>query len=385
MNNHVGRRSRIGNERGSVLALVVVGLVVIVGMAALAVDLGILFSARSEAQRAAEAGAHAGAAVFLHAPNDVVAAREQARTFAERNFVRNLGVEVRDEDIDVVPAEQLVRVRVNRIEDRGNPVGTIFARIFGITDVNVGAVAAAQSWPAGGTNCMLPFALPDRWSEGPSPAMVPPTSSDRFGDDPNDFYTPWDESNPDAPYTGYSPDDRGQEIRIYAADPNQAPVPSWWYAMAVPGGTGANWMRDWIQGCPDPSFVAQIGQSIDVEPGAMVGPVRQGFQNLIAQDSNAIWNSSANGGRGCVTDRGSSVCRGSPRIKPILMFDPNDYPPSGRRSVPVTNFAGLFIDRVEGGGSNLQVVARFVEYVELFPADEWSASGPLARVLRIVE
>jgi len=215
--------------------------------------------------------------------------------------------------------------------------------------------------------------------------MVPPSNSDRFGDDPNDFYTPWDQSDPEAPYTGYGPNERGAEVRIYAAAPNQAPLPSWWYAMAVPGGTGANWMRDWIRGCPNPAMMVELGQNVTVEPGAMVGPVQQGFRDLISQDSNAVWNGAANGGRGCVTSAGSMECRGSPRVKPILMFDPNFYPPSGRRDVPVTNFAGVFVDRLEGGGGNLQIIVRFIEYVDINPAEVWSASGPMVRVLRIVE
>ena len=383
-----GQRRRFAllrNQRGSVLVLTVFAIVGLVGVAALAVDLGMLFTARSEAQRAAEAGAHAGAGVLLNAPFDVPGARAQARTFAERNFVRGAGVELEDADIEVNLAEQLVRVRVNRIGARGNPVATFFARVFGVNTVDVGAVAAAQSWPGGGVSCMLPFAMPDRWSEGPAPQMIPPTTADRFGNDPDDFFTPWDPGGGDGQFfTGYGPADRGTEIRIYAASPNEAPLPSWWYAMAVPGGTGANWMRNWIQGCPNPSLAVELGQTVSVEPGAMVGPVRQGFQNLIAQDSPARWEPGANGGRGCVTS-GDGVCRGSPRIKPILMFDPNFYPPSGRRDVPITNFAGVFVDRVMTGGGGFSVIVRFIEYVDINPAEEWSASGPMVRVLRIVE
>jgi hypothetical protein len=154
--------------------------------------------------------------------------------------------------------------------------------------------------------------------------------------------------------------------------------------MAVPGGTGANWARDWIQGCPNPSLDVELEQDISVEPGAMVGPIRQGFENLIGQDPTAQWVQRANGGDGCVTS-GDLICRGSPRIKPLIMFDPNDYPVSGRRDVPATNFVGVFVDRIEGSGPNMAIVVRFIEYVDVNPADEWSASGPLVRVLRIVE
>jgi hypothetical protein len=380
------RLATLRNKRGSVLVLTVFAIVGLVGVAALAIDLGMLFTARSEAQRAAEAGAHAGAGVFLYAPNDVVTAREQARIFAENNFVRQEGVELQDEDIDVVPAEQLVRVRVNRIQARGNPVGTVFARVFGINDVDVGAVAAAQSWPAGGVSCMLPFAIPDRWSEGTSPAMVPPTTADRYGDEPADWYSPWDSLNPAESYTGYGVADRGTEIRLYASSPNQAPQPGWWYPMDF--GSGANPNTDgvgaWITGCPHPNLSAELGEDMNVENGNMVGPIGRAFDELIAQDPNARWEQSANDENGCVT-YGDGVCRGSPRIKPVLMFDPNYYPGTGKNTVTITNFVGVFVDRRLGNGGNIQVIVRFVEYVDVNPAEVWSASGPLVRVLRIVE
>lgn len=51
-------------QRGATLVLVAVCLVALTGVGAVVIDLGMLLKARSDAQRAAEAGALAGASAF---------------------------------------------------------------------------------------------------------------------------------------------------------------------------------------------------------------------------------------------------------------------------------------------------------------------------------
>ncbi|MDX1390199.1 MAG: Tad domain-containing protein, partial [Acidobacteriota bacterium] len=122
--------------------------VAFIGIAALAIDTGIWFVARSEAQRAAESGAHAGAGYLMMAPGDGNGARVEAESFAEQNVVRGVVPDViPNTDIDVILDSQKVRVRVQRSDARGNPLTTVFARVMGIDQVDIGAMAAAQSWP----------------------------------------------------------------------------------------------------------------------------------------------------------------------------------------------------------------------------------------------
>ena len=52
-------------EEGSATALVAVSLTALVSLLALGIDVGMLFNARSEAQRAADSAALAGASAFL--------------------------------------------------------------------------------------------------------------------------------------------------------------------------------------------------------------------------------------------------------------------------------------------------------------------------------
>ncbi len=56
------------NRRGVSLVIFAISSVAIIGMAALAIDLGMLLRTRAEAQRAADAAALAGASAFTETP-----------------------------------------------------------------------------------------------------------------------------------------------------------------------------------------------------------------------------------------------------------------------------------------------------------------------------
>jgi hypothetical protein len=122
--------------------------------------------------------------------------------------------------------------------------------------------------------------------------------------------------------------DWGYEIQIYAGDPSLAPQPSWWHPFAQTGGQGASLLREGIVGCVDgfTDSLYSLGGSVETEPGAQIGPIRQGFLDLIASH-DLVWNSGANGGAGCPTAPGDSSCvLASSRIRPLLLYDPRDPP-----------------------------------------------------------
>ncbi len=87
-----------------------------------------------------------------------------------------------------------------------------------------------------------------------------------------------------------------------------------------------------ISGCP--SWVPQIGfwdgqtcegpvdtdyarGCINVKTGTVQGPNRHGVEDLIAQDSTASWNSAT-----LQVDSPKGV---SPRIRPVVLFHPQEY------------------------------------------------------------
>jgi len=150
--------------------LVAISMLAVVSSAAIAIDIGLLLTARAESQRAAEAAALAGAGWLLQEPADEPGARARAKEYGLLNTVRGQGVLVLDEDIDVILDSSKVRVRVNNVRARGTAISTFFARAFGVRDVNVRTLAAAWAAPVTGidetradTQCLLPLALQDKW------------------------------------------------------------------------------------------------------------------------------------------------------------------------------------------------------------------------------
>ena len=155
-------------RKGVVVVMVAVLLVVLLGCAALAIDIGYLYVARTELQRTADAAAMAGAqglgrgsdepsGEFLYA-EDVYS---QAEAYALSNKVAHEGVVLnRDSDIiigyladvhdrsasiQIVPLDQAnaVQVIARRTSDNGGTIPLFFASIFGINSSAVGASAVA--------------------------------------------------------------------------------------------------------------------------------------------------------------------------------------------------------------------------------------------------
>ncbi|HEX6251017.1 MAG TPA: pilus assembly protein TadG-related protein, partial [Gemmatimonadaceae bacterium] len=171
--SNAGRRSRPtrrarawsawnADERGSVTVIVALTITALIAMLALGIDLGALFTARSEAQRAADAAALAGASAFLEyqQENARSEAIERAVQFATVNTIRGTAIAPEEVTVSVDLNESTVTARVRR-----NGVSAWFARLFGVDSVAIGAEATAWAGAAGAAQCVKPFAVPDLWEE----------------------------------------------------------------------------------------------------------------------------------------------------------------------------------------------------------------------------
>jgi Flp pilus assembly protein TadG len=188
-------------RRGGAAASTVIMLLVIFGIAALAIDASVLYTARNELQRSADSAALSAAGALLNQDrlrgepwvDEVIAAsRDAAVDLAARNEVRNESPVV-DENTpnsgngDIVighlndptdPDENMtfgapseyntVQVTVRRDSTRNGPIGLFFARVLGVgsSDVRAQATASFQDSIAGwkvtdrtGNAELLPLAL----------------------------------------------------------------------------------------------------------------------------------------------------------------------------------------------------------------------------------
>lgn len=397
----------VTDESGATLVFVALSAVAMVSMAALAIDVGMLFNARSEAQRAADSGALAGAQEFLY-NGPLVAepfARDSAISYATRNTIRHAAIVPGEVGVEVLPADRIVRVTVTRA------IPTWFARIFGVDQVTVSAVAAAEAATAGESDCVKPFALPDLWAETN-------TAEDLDGDGYPDFDENWiydpntgDRYEPHGDNWGACPDgttqtgygsclrttnrDFGRELKVKVTDPNDP-----WQAASgfffpvrlardpsspdcVSGGGLEQGARTYMNNICSCTGGVEIGDTLRVEDGNMVGPTWQGIGDLIDLDPGATWDPSANGGQGAVVGSSFDNWYDSPRVAKILLYPPDGIGSSSDKTFTVQNIALMFFEEQKTRSD--PVTARFLYYASGSEGTPGNTAGSLIRTLRLIE
>ncbi len=213
-------RQHTREQKGSIMVLTAVALMSLVGMLALAVDLGYLFSARAQLQNGINAAALAAGAGLrvtiegdLTAPQQELIAKELGVIYAGQNQVRlfsdppedsdepsrnNLVIKPEDVIVELNTPSGLPRVRVKAIVQ--TPM--LFAGAFGLYNVDIGATATASLIPVdGGTGtissgsqgagCWRPLFLPDTFYDtSNTPLIVGEEISaiPRVPREPGDYY-----------------------------------------------------------------------------------------------------------------------------------------------------------------------------------------------------
>ena len=340
------------DEEGFSLVFVGTGMMAFIAVSMLAIDVGQLMTARSQAQNSADAGALAGATALFYNNWDDRSASGPAVQNALATAKKN---QVIGGDVNVVPADVVfltgpsglnnqVQVTVYRNAARGNPVSTLIAQYFGIKNVDVVATATAEASPANAMTCVLPFTIPDRWIEKQTAPFDPEDGFDLFASknvrlaNPDIYIGPEDAST----YTGYNAErDKGMRIRLKSSNDTKI-APSFYYPYAIPASTGADDYREAIAGCN--TTIMKFGQTYDPEPGNMVGPTKQGMEDLVALDPTAYWDET--------NKRVVSKMKPSPRVRAIPLFDPAYYADgklNGRNaSLKFINYLGFFIEEMNG-------------------------------------
>jgi hypothetical protein len=393
------------SERGSAIIFVGLTLPALLGFLALGIDLGMLFVARTDAQRAADAAALAGASAFIDNSSDEAAAPAQARAmeYARRNTFRNGPIDSSEITVTVIPDSMKVGVLVRR-----DSVHTWFGWLFGIHTVPISAYAAAVANSGGAAKCVRPFAVPDMWDDA---------NGDRngnrewdqgevwkLGDNPGDFYQKF--SGPDGgtgetgygsawrnpPFSGFV-GDYGRQIKIKVTDPNDVTQlqPGIFLPWSLPddpsmedckgsfkgGGGGAATYRKNICNCNHSAI--SLDTEYELKTGNMVGPTWQGVNELIQQDPNAYWDPTTNTVQG--SELGSDWFN-SPRVIKVALFDPTQVTGPGNQTIKFNNFAVFFLD--EQRTAQDPVTGRFLYYASGL-GGSGTETGSLVKALRLVQ
>ena len=388
------------NQRGAILIHVAVALLGLLAFSAFSIYHGVMMLSRGQAQNAADAGALAAALYLAHDGGDQAGAQAIGVAAAQANAVFGAAPDVRLADVTFplcppgAPGIPDTCVRVNVFRNQragGNPLPVFFSSLIGVPDQGVRATATAQIVSSGSATCLLPFAIPDYWrefreDEAGNPAIddsngVPaahpfdndPIDTGNFEWDTDDTYDHYVGNGPSAgtPYgmprdtynaatDGFQLDQHhGLRLLLKAGLPGAAVNPGHFFPITlVAGQTGGAIYRSNISACNEDATVT-IPTALPVEPGNMIGPTAQGMRDLINQDPTATWVNNYNPATGRWGEIVGSSCHPncstptgfSPRLRPVLLFDPDLYDRgrgSGRIDIAMTRLAGFLVQRMVG-------------------------------------
>lgn len=388
-----------GRRRGSVLTLVAVVMPATLGAMALAIDLGMMFQSRLQAQSAADVAALAGASAFQNPVLDVAAteaeAESRAREWAATNRIRGEAVDpVTEVHVEVRSDRKEVYVRVER-----RNIPTWFARFLGIASGNVAAGATAQASPAGGVECLRPLAIPDYWLDGDDDTngnMIWDPDEQWTFTPGTDIYNPFDSGS--TPETGFGSDlrnpsqgnvnDFGTQLTLQLPlDTDPVARPGWFYPLALPGQSFGDALRE----CPPGQFY--IGETLPTSGPVDASDAEAAFYELIQGDADSYWDPVLNG----ITNTSYPDFRDNPRVMMIAVFDPRQLDSVGAGVEP-TNFGyyyvegwrrqdGSICDTGPGCGDTATytapLIGRFLYYAE--GVGSQGPTGPLILQLRLVD
>jgi len=336
MGTYLGRGS---GERGAVLVQTAISLLTLTALMTFVVDHGVLWVARGQAQTAADAGALAGAtALAFDDVNNATSVPLNSATltalcasksggcptaapFANPVWSRQTGGSSGVEVLFTCPPGFSGKcVRVNVYRDGSNTsvaLPTFFGPLLGITSQGVRATASARVVNANATNCLRPFAIPDKWTENVTAGTYDHWNTDGTEQSPHDVYIPPTESG----WTGYKyPNNVGDLVTLIPGSTNDPTIAGngWSLMIDLPDGNGG-----WETGDNNTENIAtcigrtvRTGQYLPTENGG-TGQIHHYTQNLINQDSSATWDST---NKRVITSNPKN-----PRVVPIAVFDVEEY------------------------------------------------------------
>lgn len=387
------RRRVRGNERGVTLVLMVLFMSLILGMAALTIDYGMVKTEKAEAQRAVDAAALAGASSLIvsnPAYNKAQGAQDTASKYALLHTVGVLPVTAGE--ITVVPDLAANTVQVSWAR---SGIHTWFANSFGVNTVGITATATAHVDLTSTASCVKPVAIPDLWNNRPHIVKGKETE-DLNGNHALDYNDKngnnvWNEGeteqwtfdaslgdsysqtgdgygtstrDPFGTGTQHKTQDYGRQIFLMSLSNKDGPVSSFYYAW---GKTTSDNSASKLAGriTSNECETAELNTNYSALNGANTGPVDDAWNEVIGRDASATWDDATNSVTG--SNAGANWLTASPRVIIVGLYNPSQYGgcPSCN-TIQLNNLAKVFLDRraCSGHGACKEpVTGRFLGFV----------------------
>jgi Flp pilus assembly protein TadG len=284
------------NENGSIIIIVAVAMVALLGMAALAIDLGMVYLKAGQLQKAIDAAAYSAGRMLpvdtsnTEAQNQI---KDTAISYASLNGYDNLTRS--DIVLDGVFLGNYTNMRIEASQD----YSTVFAPVLGIDSLSFTKRAMVKLSPINSTTGVAPLGLTktelkDRLLSGDLEHVIL-----KYG-------------KKDGSLSSFG-------------------------ALDLSGKGGASDYRLWLaQGYPGE---ISIGDILIEESGNMTGPTYQGFS---ARYNACTHYDAQSGGSGCISGRYDISC---PRIIKVVIYEPE-----AKKSVRVCGFAAFLLENQTNNG-----------------------------------
>jgi Flp pilus assembly protein TadG len=382
------------NERGVTLALMAVTIFLALGMAAIAIDYGMVKSAKAEAQRAMDSAALAGASALLISDptvDKVDSATHRAKQFAAKHSVRNVPI---DTATEVTVNVDLVNFTVKASWARSG-MGLWFARTLGDSTLGLTATATAKREATSTAACVKPVAIPDIWNNQPH-VVAGKEKEDLNANhiwDYNDANNngKWDEGEAEGwtydpslgdsydPTVGYGTNyrdpygtgnaakvaDYGRQIMLTTFSPKDASVSSLYYSWGpTTDYTNADSLAAEIRG--GHCLPAALNTNYAAANGGKIGPLQAAWGDLIGTDPSATWNDATNSVDG--SSYGADWMANSPRVVIVSLYNPSLYANTpNANTIQFVNLAKIWIDQRPCAGPpgtcKAPITGRFLGFV----------------------
>jgi len=371
---------KTGN-RGQVLLVFLAALLGLLGIAALGIDIGYLYTVRHELQRSTDAGALAGASAFFTGDWDDLATRAvadaRARDYASRDTVVVSTLNPASEVQVSFPSRDRVRVDATRTAN------LFFASIFlGPTKTVTAYSVAEASVVNRNVRGLKPWGIPYPWED---------LDNDGFYDLGEPVHRDCPEGITDASLYFCQGTTVNVKIGVPSGSsqtsndlPSTQQESGHFFCLDFDT-SGAMGYRDSIR--MESPFLVSAGESVPLEPGNMVGPTIQGVTDLIQGDPDSTWNSSTNLPDSPIfsSQGGSEAWMSSPRMVRIPIYDPEDALLNGKTEMVVATFAGFWIKGIDHHLGTITGRLVPMRAIGSGGPSVGPVSGPVLRSLRLVE
>ena len=386
-------RQQPRSQRGSTLIVAVAALLMLLGMAGFAIDALTLYVSRTDAQRAADAAALAGAKIFVSSGCTTSAncttgstqtlVKKAAEGAGAQNKVFGQYASIADSDITfpVSPTgdlhDPMVQVNVHRV------VPTLFmgalSRMLGnnVTGVTVAAIATAEAFNPTGSNtpfatgCIKPWLMPNCDENHSSPGN---------GACPGQAYVI--QNGQVANPTWYNGGAGGIIGEPWALHINA--LPSQYNDISFTGASSSGQVyKNDIESCA-PDAALACGGTVWTITGNKVGPTKQGANNLIGgpngQDSIDTstpppFNITAGSNNPYYPQGTQNITQSSSIITvPVYGGTGQLCPGNSCAQQTVIGFMQLFVENVAGGAKDL-VNARVMNVVACGSSGNGNGNG----------